>query len=82
MGGSDGGRRGSSGATEETERCSKDSATLTVSDGDGAMWFGVEGDEGSPPSESDTEWKEEIDEAGAWREGDVGSVRPRVIAGG
>ena len=36
LGGSEGGRRGSSGATEEMERCSKDSATLTVSDGDGA----------------------------------------------
>lgn len=37
FGGSEGGRRGSSGVNEETERCSKDSAILTVSEGDGAM---------------------------------------------
>ena len=56
---------------------------LAVSEGDGATWFGVEGEAESPPSDDrETEWKEEMDEAGAWREEDVGKVSPRVSTGG
>lgn len=88
LGGSEEGRRGSQSMigeeTEVAERCSKDSARLAVSKSRGSGRVAREGDEGErsfPPSEeSETEWKEEIDDAGACPErvGARPMVRPRV----